>query len=75
MNQSADVTIEKKMRAEAGPATSTSTAVLSRINFLSSENERKTEWLRQRNETLKDLGKEKNFLLVCEEKVCRTIDL
>lgn len=68
-------TAMEKMKGEAGPATSTSTAVMSLVNFVSKDGEEKTKWLRERNATLKNLKAGKNFLLVCEGKSCRTVDM
>lgn len=68
-------TAVEKMKGEAGPATSTSTAVLSLVNFVSKDGPEKTKWLRERNATLKELKEGKNFLLVCEGKSCRTVDM
>lgn len=66
---------KEKLKGEAGPATSTSTAVLSLVDFVSKGGEEKTKWLREKNETLKDLKGGKNFLLVCEGKSCKTVDM
>jgi uncharacterized protein YyaL (SSP411 family) len=69
-----DIAVEKA-RGEVGPATSTSTAVVSLVNFMSKEGEEKTKWLRERNQTLRNLEGGKNFLLVCEGKSCRRVDM
>jgi uncharacterized protein YyaL (SSP411 family) len=63
-----------RMREEAGPAASTSAAVLSLVEVVGPE-ESKTAWLRKRNHLLKDILPGKNMLLVCEAGSCKTADI
>ncbi|KAK2791869.1 hypothetical protein FQN52_004310 [Onygenales sp. PD_12] len=66
--------IIRKARVEAGPAASTSAAVVSVID-LRAMNEEKSSWLRARNVSLSDLLPGKNYLLVCETGKCRVVDV
>jgi uncharacterized protein YyaL (SSP411 family) len=63
-----------RMREEAGPAASTSAAILSLVEVVGPE-EGKTAWLRKRNHLLKDILPGKNMLLVCEAGSCKTADI
>lgn len=71
-----------KVHEEAGPATSSCTTVSSlidvRVATINQPMENKTMWLRQRNPLLRDIQPGmpgKNFLLVCEAGLCRTVDI
>lgn len=72
----------RRLRIEAGPGTSTSTAKLSlvdiRPSFSEAGNRNKSIWLRSRNPLFKDLQPgqpPRNFLLVCQVGSCCRIDL
>ncbi|KAL5342352.1 hypothetical protein BJX70DRAFT_317854 [Aspergillus crustosus] len=73
----------KKIRAEAGLSLSTSSTSVAalvdiRPSHLGDFTGNQSFWLRTRNPFFKDLkagGAAKNYLLVCEEGRCRTLDL
>ncbi|KAL4873720.1 hypothetical protein BDV12DRAFT_52045 [Aspergillus spectabilis] len=73
----------KKTRAEAGLSLSTSSTMVAalvdiRPSYLGDFTGNQSYWLRTRNPLLKDLkagDKAKNYLLVCEEGRCRTVDI
>lgn len=77
---SARQAVVQKIRDEAGAAVATSSAVVSLVDVRAStkDTENKSAWLRRRNTLLKDLqpgASGKNFMLVCESGLCRTVDL
>lgn len=72
----------KKVREEAGPATSTSTVAVSLVDIRPSSIENIASnlsiWLKGTNPLFKDLKPgqpAKNFLLICETGSCRTVDV
>ncbi|WEW55856.1 hypothetical protein PRK78_001289 [Emydomyces testavorans] len=70
----------RRMREEAGLSSATSTAVLALVDARAADADpqgggNRSVWLRKRNTLLKDIRPGKNFLLVCETGVCRTVDL
>ncbi|KAL4737997.1 hypothetical protein BDV11DRAFT_190511 [Aspergillus similis] len=71
----------KRIRAEAGPTLSTSSNTVAALVDVRTSSPgvstgNKSSWLRTRNPLFKDLkAGDKNYLLVCEEGRCRTVNL
>ncbi|KAL4766387.1 thioredoxin domain-containing protein [Aspergillus foveolatus] len=71
----------KRIRAEAGPTLSTSSNTVAALVDVRNSSQgvstgNKSSWLCTRNPLFKDLKPgDKNYLLICEEGRCRTVDL
>jgi uncharacterized protein YyaL (SSP411 family) len=76
-NKDAADVVRERVRAEAGPAASTSVTTVSIVDVRGS-NTSTSAWLQSRNPLFKDLKPgtpPKNYLLVCETGSCRTVDI
>lgn len=71
----------KRIRAGAGPTLSTSSNTVAALVDVRNSSQgvstgNKSSWLRTRNPLFKDLkAGDKNYLLICEEGRCRTVNL
>ena len=69
--------VTSSVREQTGLAASTSAAVAALVDLRSS-NKGETSWLRSRNTLFRELGasgRQRNYLFVCEARLCRTIDV